>query len=205
MLSAILRTEAAIKVSIQIMNAFISMRKFIHANAELFKRMELVENKQTETDRKFDQVFKALETHKNEHVNGVFFDGQIFDAYVFVSELIRSAKHSILLIDNYIDESILLMLTKRNNGVKATIYTRLQKSVLLDVEKHNKQYEPVEIKELTISHDRFIILDEKELYHIGASLKDLGKKWFAFSRLNAETIKLLDNLERVRMGGSNSG
>ncbi len=181
MLSAILRSETAVKVSIRIMNAFIEMRKFIQANTELFQRMDILESKQTETDRKFSQVFQALEKHEPKPENGIFFDGQIFDAYVFVSDLIRSAKHSIILIDNYIDESVLLLLTKRKQGVKALIYTRPNKTIMLDIQKHNQQYDPVEFRKLESSHDRFLLIDEVELYHIGASLKDLGKKWFAFS------------------------
>ena len=122
---------------------------------------------------------------------GIFYDGQIFDAYSFVSKLIRSAKKSIILIDNYIDESVLTLLSKRKSGVKAVIYTKkLTKQLLLDIEKFNNQYEPVELIEFSKSHDRFLIIDKQVVYHIGASLKDLGKKWFAFSKieLNAEEI-----------------
>jgi hypothetical protein len=194
MLSAVLRSETAVKVSIRIMNAFIEMRKFIQANTDLFHRMDMLESKQTETDRKFSQVFQALEKHEPKPENGIFFDGQIFDAYVFVSDLIRSARHSIILIDNYIDESVLLLLTKRKKGVKAIIYTRNTKIIMLDIEKHNQQYNPVEFRKLESSHDRFLLIDEVELYHIGASLKDLGKKWFAFSRLNSMQKELLEKL-----------
>ena len=197
MLSAVLRSETAVKVSIRIIDAFIEMRKFILANTDLFKRMDILESKQTETDRKFSQVFQALEKHDPKPENGIFFDGQIFDAYVFVSDLIRSAKHSIILIDNYIDESVLLLLTKRKQGVKAIIYSRHTKTIMLDLEKHSQQYNPVEFRKLESSHDRFLLIDEVELYHIGASLKDLGKKWFAFSKLNSMTSELLTKLKTL--------
>jgi len=198
MLSAVLRSETAVKVSIRIIDAFIEMRKFILANTDLFKRMDILESKQTETDRKFSQVLQALEKHEPKPENGIFFDGQIFDAYVFVSDLIRSAKHSIILIDNYIDESVLLLLTKRKQGVKALIYTRPNKTIMLDLQKHNQQYDPVEFRKLESSHDRFLLIDEDELYHIGASLKDLGKKWFAFSKINPNTKDLIFKLQTIK-------
>ena len=118
-------------------------------------------------------------------VEGVFYNGQIFDAYKFVSDLIRSAKHSLVLIDNYVDDTTLTILSKRNEGVSATIYTsRFGKQLELDLEKHNNQYPPIIVKTYKESHDRFLLIDETEVYHIGASLKDLGKKMFAFSKLN---------------------
>jgi phage regulator Rha-like protein len=198
MLSAILRSETAVKVSIQIMNAFIEMRKFIIGNAALFQRLESVEHKQLEADNKFERIFRALESSETKPENGIFFDGQVFDAYVFISDLIRSANTSISLIDNYIDESVLLLLTKRKPGVNATIYTKPDKALQLDMIKHNSQYAPVEIKELSASHDRFLIIDEKELYHIGASLKDLGKKWFAFSKIDSGSLVLLKKLNELK-------
>lgn len=118
-------------------------------------------------------------------VEGIFYEGQIFDAYAFATDLIRSAKKSILLIDNYVDESILLMLSKRNQGVTADIYTQYVSNPLkLDLQKYNTQYEPIQIHTYKKSHDRFLIIDDRDIYHIGASLKDLGKKMFAFSKLN---------------------
>ena len=118
-------------------------------------------------------------------VEGIFYEGQIFDAYAFATDLIRSAKESILLIDNYVDESILLMLSKRNQGVTADIYTQYVSNPLkLDLQKYNTQYEPIQIHTYKKSHDRFLIIDDRDIYHIGASLKDLGKKMFAFSKLN---------------------
>ncbi len=126
---------------------------------------------------------------------GIFFNGQIFDAYVFVSDLIKSAKKSIILIDNYIDESVLNMLTKRTEKVSATIYTdKISKQLQLDLQKHNSQYPKIELKTYSKSHDRFLILDKKEVYHIGASLKDLGKKWFAFSKISISSGLLTDKL-----------
>ena len=127
-------------------------------------------------------------------VEGIFFDGQIFDAYKFASDLIKSAKHSLLLIDNYVDESVLLMLSKRQPEVTATVYTqRITPQLQLDLDKFNDQYPPIEIRTCKLSHDRFLIIDDTEVYHIGASLKDLGKKWFAFSKLNMPA-KLITNL-----------
>ena len=124
-------------------------------------------------------------------VEGVFYDGQIFDAYKFATDLIRSAGKSLLLMDNYIDESVLLMLSKRRSGVSATVYTqKITAQLQLDIERHNRQYPPVEIRIYNMCHDRFLIIDNTEVYHIGASLKDLGKKMFAFSRMDipADTI-----------------
>ncbi len=129
---------------------------------------------------------------------GIFFNGQVFDAYLFFTEIIKKAKHHIILIDNYIDETVLIQLSKRNPNVTATIYTgKISQQLLLDLEKHNKQYPPIEIKQFSDSHDRFIIIDHSELYHFGASLKDLGKKWFAFSRMDSMAGDLLKKLERL--------
>ncbi|MBU4456233.1 MAG: hypothetical protein KKA65_01915 [Nanoarchaeota archaeon] len=126
---------------------------------------------------------------------GIFFNGQIFDAYSFVSDLIRSANDSIILIDNYIDDSVLTLFSKRKINVKVIIYTKtITKQLKLDLDKFNSQYQKIEIKEFEYSHDRFLIVDNKEVYHIGASLKDLGKKWFAFSKFDKEVVKLLDKL-----------
>lgn len=128
-------------------------------------------------------------------VEGIFFDGQIFDAYKFATDLIKSAQKSLLLIDNYIDESVLLMLSKRNPGVSATIYTqKITKQLQLDLDKHNDQYPHVNIRTYRNSHDRFLIIDDKEVYHIGASLKDLGKKMFAFSKLEIEPGVITEKL-----------
>lgn len=127
---------------------------------------------------------------------GIYFDGQIFDAYVFANDLIRNAKKTIILIDNYIDDSVLLMLSKRNKTVKTIIYTsNLTKEIRLDLKKCNSQYPDIEIRMFNKSHDRFLIIDNKDVYHIGASLKDLGKKWFAFSKINFEVQDILKRLD----------
>jgi hypothetical protein len=196
MLSGVLNTERAITASIQIMQAFVTMRKFLFNNASVFQRLDQVELKQLKTDEKLEQVFKALETGKPEPDKGIFFDGQIFDAYVFVADLVKNATKSIILIDNYIDESTLLLLTKRKTDVAAVIYTKsISAPLQVDLDKHNAQYPMIEIKIYPKSHDRFLIIDDTELYHIGASLKDLGKKWFAFSRMDDLTQMILENLQ----------
>lgn len=197
MLSSILRSETAVKVSIQIIDAFVGMRKFISQNAGIFQRLENVELKQLEADKNFKKLFDALQSKDLEPKQGIFFDGQIFDAYKFVSGLIRKANKSILLIDNYIDETVLGLFTKKKKNVAATIFTnKITKAMLLDVEKFNSQYPTLELKKFTKAHDRFLIIDDKHVYHFGASLKDLGKKWFAFSKFDKETFSLLENLKK---------
>ncbi|MEA3515098.1 MAG: ORF6N domain-containing protein, partial [Nanoarchaeota archaeon] len=159
------------------------------------QRLDRVEIKQIEYDKKFEHVFRAIENKEIRPQKGIFFNGQIFDAYKFVSDVIRSAEKSIILIDNYIDDSVLTLFTKRRVKVSVTIYTKIiSKQLKLDLEKYNAQYPPIEIKEFKHSHDRFLIIDNKEVYHIGASLKDLGKKWFAFSKLEKEAFGLLSRL-----------
>lgn len=196
MLSAILRSEIAIKVSLQIMNAFVSMRKLIRNSMHIEYRLTQLEIKNIETDQKFNHVFDALENKQIVPEQGIYFDGQIFDAYLFVSNLVRSAKRSIILFDNYVDDSILTLLDKRENTVKATIYTqKIDKKLQLDIQKHNSQYPPIEIKIIKTIHDRFLLIDKNEVYHFGASLKDLGKKWFAFSRLNDFASAILNRIK----------
>lgn len=195
MLSAVLHSQTAVKVSIMIMNAFVEMRKMVLGNAALFQRLDKLEIKQIESDHKFDQIFKALESRSLQQENGIFFEGQIFDAYAFASKLIKQAKHSIILIDNYVDESVLILLSKRASLVNATIYTNQRSNQFeLDLKKYNQQYPSVTVVIHTTSHDRFLIIDEKELYHIGASLKDLGKKWFAFSRMDSFISQVISKL-----------
>ncbi len=194
-LSGVLTNDKAIEVNIQIMRAFVAMRKFIASNAQIFQRLDVVERKQIEHDEKFEEVFDAIQSKDIKPEKGIFFDGQIFDAYQFISDLIRSAQDSIVLIDNYIDNSVLTLFSKRNKDVQITIFTKeISKQLLLDLAKYNSQYPLVEIKEFKQSHDRFLIIDNKEMYHFGASLKDLGKKWFAFSKFDKEAFKLLDKL-----------
>ncbi len=195
MLSAVLKSKTAVEVSIRIMKAFVAMRRFITGKAEIFARLERVEYRIAEHDKEFEKVFNALGSKEIRPSQGIFFDGQIFDAYKFVCDLIRSAKKSVVLMDNYIDESVFTLLTKRNSNVRAIIYVgKITKQIMLDLKKYNAQYPPVEVKELKNIHDRFLIIDNKDVYHIGASLKDLGKKMFAFSKMNKEGLKLLERL-----------
>lgn len=212
MLASILKSETAVKVSIQIMNAFVQMRHFISANGSLFARLDTVEKKQIETEEKlnrnllridekldineknFEKVFDALEA-ADLPKQGVFCDGQIFDSYKFVSDLIRKAKTSIVLVDNYVDDTVFLMLDKRKSGVSATIYTQsISKQLTLDLQKHNAQYAPIDIRLIKNFHDRFLFLDEKTIYHIGASVKDLGKKVFGFSKLGLDAKQIMNML-----------
>lgn len=189
MLSAVLRSKIAVQISIQIINAFVEMRKFITNHYGLLQRMEGIERKQIETDQKFEQVFKALESKNAIPNQGVFFDGQVFDAYELASKIIRSAKISIVLIDNYIDESTLTHLSKKTKAVKVLLLTKtVSNQLTLDVKKANEQYGDFEIRVFVNSHDRFIIIDNSDVYHLGASLKDLGKKWFAFSKMDKSSV-----------------
>ncbi len=189
MLSAVLRSKIAVQISIQIINAFVEMRKFIANHYGLLQRMEGIERKQIETDQKFEQVFKALESKNAIPNQGVFFDGQVFDAYELASKIIRSAKKSIVLIDNYIDETTLTHLSKKAKAVKVLLLTKTMSNQLtLDVKKANEQYGNFEIRIFAYSHDRFIIIDNSDVYHLGASLKDLGKKWFAFSKMDKSSV-----------------
>jgi phage regulator Rha-like protein len=198
MLSGVLKSDTAIKVSIQIINAFVNMRRFISTNAQIFKRLDAVEIKQVETDQKLDTVLDAIESKEIQPKQRVFFDGQVFDAHNFVSDLIRSAEKSIILIDNYIDDTILTLLTKRRKDVVVSILTRsISKQLALDVKKYNEQYPLISIKEFNKSHDRFVIIDDENVYHFGASLKDLGKKWFAFSKFDKEVLNLKNKLKEL--------
>lgn len=199
MLSSVLKSQTAVEVNIRIMRAFVSMRRFIITNSQLFQRLETIEYHQLEmkqhqevTDKRIDEVFKRLDANIPP-VQGIFYDGQVFDAYRFVSDLIRKAKHSIVLIDNYVDDTVLTLLDKRNSGVTSTIYTqRISNQFKLDVDRHNTQYSPIEIKQFNRAHDRFLLIDD-EVYHIGASIKDLGKKWFGFTLMRDITATELIN------------
>ncbi|MBU1356072.1 MAG: ORF6N domain-containing protein [Candidatus Edwardsbacteria bacterium] len=198
MLSAVLRSDVAVKISISIMNAFISMRRFIAANAGIMHRVGTLEVKQLEMDKKMDKVWDAIESKSIQPKQGVFYNGQVFDAYKFISDLFRSAKKSIIIIDPYIDETVLIHLTKRPKGVKVVILTKeTPKQLSLDVKKFNQQYPTIEIKEFKESHDRFIIIDRADIYHIGASLKDLGKKWFAFSKMDMGIADMIEKLKNI--------
>lgn len=183
MLSAVLRSNVAVQISIQIMQSFVSMRRTLRNVQGVIQRIEHIEMKQVQTDSKLETVLKALEKDTIPR-QGIFFEGQLFDAHVFVSQLIKKARFHLVLVDNYIDESTLLLLTKRKDQVKCIIYSRPKASLLKDLEKHNRQYPHISFKENCSSHDRFLIVD-KQLYHFGASFKDLGNKCFAFSRMDA--------------------
>jgi phage regulator Rha-like protein len=195
MLSSVLSSERAIQINIHIINAFVDMRKFLISNAQVFRRLDNLELKQLKTDEKLEKVFKAMEQGQIEYKQGIFFDGQIFDAHNFVSGLIRKAKKSIVIVDNYIDDRVLKLLTKRKKNVSAVIYTKnINAALSVDLEKHNAQYTPITVKTVKNFHDRFIILDNAEVYHIGASLKDLGLKCFAFSKLDINSAGLINKL-----------
>jgi len=174
------------------------MRKVLGEHNTLIRRMDRVELQLADSDKKFERVFQALESGSSLPKQGVYFDGQTFDAYSMVSDLIRSAKKSIELVDNYIDDTVLLMLSKRKVKVSATIYCKsVSKQLQLDLNKHNGQYPSITIKQFGKSHDRFLIIDRKKIYHIGASMKDLGKKWFAFTELKADAVTILGKLKTL--------
>ena len=167
------------------------LKSYLLKGYALQHRVEAIEKRIFEHDFKIEQLLHA----KLPAQQGIFFDGQLFDAYVFVSDLVKSAKKSIVLIDNYVDETVLLLLSKRIDTVKATIYTeKITPQFQLDINKHNAQYEPVGVEIEKKSHDRFLIIDENQVYHLGASVKDLGKKWFAFSRLHIDANSILSRL-----------
>lgn len=189
MLSAVLHSDIAVKVSIQIIDAFVEMRKLIGTHSGLLQRMDSIERKQLESDQKFERIFNALENKNKFSTQGVFFEGQVFDAYELASKIIRSARKNIVLIDNYIDENTLTHLSKKAKEVKVLLLTKIiSRQWSLDVKKANEQYGNFEIMEFTKSHDRFLMIDDSEVFHLGASLKDLGKKWFAFSKMDKESV-----------------
>ena len=185
MLAGVLKNEIAIQVSISIIRAFIEMRRFILLNGQVFQEINNIKSQLLEHDKKFDEVFDELQRkQESEFKQSIFFDGQIYDAYSLIVDIIKKADKKILIIDNYVDDSILKMLSKKNKDVEVVILTS-QKSNLnkLDVNKFNKQYPVLKLAYTNKFHDRFIVIDNKELYHIGASLKDLGKKCFAISKI----------------------
>ena len=183
------------------MDAFTAMRQFIASNAQIFQRLDVMEQNQlaivahqTETDHKLEEVFRRLDSGNVQPHQGIFYDGQIFDAYTFINDRIREATTRIILIDNYIDDSVLTILSKRADKVAATIYTKKPSAQLqLDIQKHNAQYPPIDIVTFDRSHDRFLCIDEM-VYHLGASIKDLGKKWFAFNRMEMSSSELLQRI-----------
>ena len=196
MLSAILKSDTAIEISIKIIDSFVQMRKLLSQNNMFFQRFENIEQKLLKHDEAITKVFEAIESKDIKPKQGIFYNGQIFDAYSFIADLIREAKQSITLIDNYVDDSVLTLFSK-NQDIEVTIYTsNISKQLKQDVEKYNSQYKNITLKIFKDSHDRFFIIDNTQIYHIGASLKDLGKKWFAFSKLNIEGLDMLKNLKK---------
>ena len=192
MLSSVLNSETAIDANIYIMRAFTKSYDFPPSSSDVSQRIANIEHHQIETDKRIDEVFKRLDAH-TPATQGIFFEGQIFDAYQFVCGLVRQAKMSIVLIDNYVDETVLTLLDKRESDVTATIYTQhLSQQLQLDIARHNAQYPHIEVKPFNRAHDRFLLVDE-EVYHIGASIKDLGKKWFAFTLMRDITSQELLN------------
>ena len=204
MLSSVLRSQTAIEVNIQIMRAFVSMRHFMVNNASVFSRLETIEYHQLEmqqhlqeSDKRIEEVFRRLDEGNSKPKQGVFYNGQVYDAYTFVSDLIKSAKKRIVLIDNYVDETVLTLLDKRDNNVSAIIYTQqISRQFQLDIDRHNAQYAPIDVETFRLSHDRFLCIDDN-VYHLGASIKDLGKKWFGFSKMEILTPdELVERINR---------
>lgn len=182
MLSGLLRSKRAVEANILIMRAFVQMRHLLLSKAHIINRVQRLEEKQEQTEETIGHILDKLGENDLPR-QGIFFDNQVFDAFAFVSSLIKKAKTSITLIDNYIDEKVFTLLDYRSDEVKATIYTKnIDNKTALALLKHNEQYKQIEMIEFNKSHDRFLLIDD-ETYHIGASLKDLGKRWFAFSLL----------------------
>ena len=196
MLSAVLKSDVAVEMNIKIIRIFVQMRHTLNSNLFFAERLKLLEIKQNETANDVNEILNAMEDKTLQVKEGIFYDGEVFDAYLFISDLIKSAKRTITLFDNYIDETTLALFTK-NQNVQVTIFTQtINKTLKIDIAKYNEQYKPLILHTFKKSHDRFIILDENEVYHIGASLKDLGKKWFAFSKMEIGSLSLLDKVNK---------
>lgn len=188
MLSAVLKSNVAVEVSIKIMNSFVEMRKFLLSNKEMFARLDRVELKQLETDKKFEEVFEYIGTNIEVKQN-VFFDGQIYDAFSFIVGLVKKANKEIILIDNYVDVNTLNILCKKNKSVDVVIMTAGKGNLSTkDITKFNAQYPKLSVKTTTDFHDRFLIIDKVEVYHIGASIKDAGKKSFGITKIEDEDL-----------------
>ena len=192
MLSGILKSEVAIQVSIKIMDAFVEMRKFLILNGQVFERLTNVEYQLQEHNKKFDEVFNQLQLGENIKQR-IFFDGQIYDAYSIIIDIIKKANKKILIIDNYIDDSVLKMLAKKKSNTEVIILTSDKSNIEnLDVKKFNKEYPVLKVAKTNKFHDRFIIIDNKEMYHLGASIKDLGKKCFGINKI--EDIEIIEKI-----------
>lgn len=189
MLSSVLKSKTAVEINIQIMRAFIAMRRFLRSNAEIFAELKHLRQQQINSDKRIDELFSKMEKYAIDNMQGIFFQGQIFDAYAKFEQFIQSANKEIILIDNYVDLSVLQRLAKKHKKVNVIIYTdKKTKLTQQDIQKFNVQYPNLTLKYTNKMHDRFMIIDGKTLYHIGASLKDLGKKCFAFEILDASII-----------------
>ena len=188
MLAPLLKNKIAVQVSINIMNAFVIMRHFLKENGQVFERLTSVEYRLIEHDKKFDIVFDKLQEKQIENQR-IFFDGQIYDAYSLIIDIIKTANNKITIIDNYVDDSILEMLSKKKDNVEVVILTSNKSNIKnIDIQKFNKQYPTLKVAKTDKFHDRFIILDEKEMYHLGASIKDLGKKCFGINKIENDDI-----------------
>ena len=197
MLSVVLKSDVAVEVSVKIMNSFIEMRKFLLSNQELFSRLDRVELKQLETDRKLEEVFNYM-VNNTEVKQNIFFDGQIYDAFRFIVSIIQKANKELILIDNYVDINTLNILCKKNKGVDINILTAGKGSLSVkDITKFNAQYPKLSVKTTTDFHDRFLIIDKTGVYHIGASIKDAGKKSFGITKIeDKDLIQSLINKAR---------
>lgn len=197
MLSAVLKSDIAVEVSVKIMNSFVEMRRFLISNQELFSRLDRIEIKQLETDRKFEEVFNYMAAN-TEIKQIIFYDGQIYDAFSFIVGLIQKAKKEIILIDNYVDVNTLNILCKKNQGVDVVIVTAGKGNLSAkDITKFNAQYPKLSVKTTKDFHDRFLILDKTEVYHIGASMKDAGKKSFGITKIEDKDL-IISLVNKVR-------
>ena len=192
MLAGLLKSEVAVNVSIRIVNTFIEMRKFLMINGQVFERLTNMEYKLLEHDKKFDEVFNQLQLEETIKQR-IFFDGQIYDAYSIIVDIIKRANNKILIIDNYIDDSVLKMLAKKKKNVEVIILTSDKSNIdNLDIKKFNKEYPILKVAKTNKFHDRFIVIDNKEMYHLGASIKDLGKKCFGINKI--EDMEIIENI-----------
>ena len=192
MLAGLLKSDVAVNVSIRIVNTFIEMRKILSSNNQIFERLTSVEYKLLDHDKKFDEVFNQLQLEENIKQR-IFFDGQIYDAYSIIVDIIKKANKKILIIDNYIDDSVLKMLAKKRNNVEVVILTSNNSNIQnIDIQKFNKEYPILKVAKTNKFHDRFIVLDNKEMYHLGASIKDLGKKCFGINKI--EDMEIIEKI-----------
>ena len=189
MLSSVLKSKQAVAVSVRIIEAFVAMRRFLLTNAQVFQRLDSIERHQLDSDKRIDELFNLMDKYGVNDEQGIFFQGQIFDAYALFQNIIQKAEKEILLIDNYVDTSVLKRFSVKKDNVAVTIYTKKNSRMAnpiteIDLQKFNAQYPTVTLKYTSTMHDRYMIIDKKELYHIGASLKDLGKACFSFTKMN---------------------